>query len=158
MLRLIADEPESRQPAASEGRSPAFPAAPLPSALTSLVGREQETAEIQALLRRPDVRLLTLTGPGGVGKTRLAIRAVDGLEADFPGGIAFVGLAAIRDPALVIPTIGHALGVADTASERPGHLPARRSRRRAGPADSRQSGAGHFGRPSLARCWPVVPA
>src|SRR5215831_8434850 len=87
--------------------------AALPQPLTSFVGRERETAACGALLRRPDVRLVTLTGPGGAGKTRLAIEVgwgvVDAFEA-----VWFVELGAIVDPELVIPTIGQVLGVRET--------------------------------------------
>jgi predicted ATPase/DNA-binding CsgD family transcriptional regulator len=82
----------------------------LPAMRTSFVGREREVDRIKRLLA--DSRLLTLTGPGGIGKTRLAIAAAQGLSRRFVGGIFFVELAAIRDPALLLPTIGAALGVA----------------------------------------------
>ncbi|MDP9363275.1 MAG: XRE family transcriptional regulator, partial [Chloroflexota bacterium] len=76
---------------------------PLPASLTSLVGRAQEVAAVVALLRRAGVRLLTLSGPGGVGKTRLALRAAEACAADFPDGAAFVPLTAVADPGLVLP-------------------------------------------------------
>ena len=92
--------------------------APLPASLTSFIGREQEAEQVTALLRRDDVRLVTLTGPGGVGKTRLALQVADDMAAEFVQGVAFVSLAPIVDPNLVGPTIAHALGVRE-AGERP---------------------------------------
>jgi predicted ATPase/DNA-binding CsgD family transcriptional regulator len=79
----------------------------MPRPRTSFVGREREVGLIQALVRRDDVRLVTLTGPGGVGKTRIAIRAVSGA----PHPAQFVDLADVQQPALVLPDIAAALGV-----------------------------------------------
>jgi predicted ATPase/DNA-binding CsgD family transcriptional regulator/transcriptional regulator with XRE-family HTH domain len=92
----------------------------LPIPVTSLVGRAREIAEIGGLLGRDGLRLLTLTGPGGVGKTRLAIEVGAQLAGDFPDGVAFVPLAPLVDPALVVPAIAQALGVRETAG-RPLH-------------------------------------
>ena len=85
----------------------------LPLQPTPFVGREDQVARVVDLLSRDDVRLLTITGPGGVGKTRLALQvAADLLEA-FPDGVWFVDLSALDDPALVLPAIGTVLGVRD---------------------------------------------
>jgi predicted ATPase/DNA-binding CsgD family transcriptional regulator len=87
----------------------------LPKPLTSFVGREREVTTLGDLLRRDDVRLLTLTGPGGVGKTRLALRVAEEVAEEFPDGTIFVGLAAIADPALVLPTLAQTVGAEETA-------------------------------------------
>ena len=85
--------------------------APLPAPLTSLVGRDRETAAVLALLRRKSVRLVTLTGPAGVGKTRLAIRVAERMADDVRDGVCFVALGAVLDPDLVLSTIARSLGV-----------------------------------------------
>ena len=83
----------------------------LPRPATRLVGRRLEIASIGSLLRDPDVRLLTLSGPGGIGKTRLAIEAAAELAPEFEHGVAFVDLAPISDPALVEPTVAAAVDI-----------------------------------------------
>lgn len=82
-----------------------------PAVHTSLVGRREECATVRALLLRPSARLVTLTGPGGVGKTRLAVQVATNLDTGFEA-IAFVALASVRDPRLVEVTIAGALGLA----------------------------------------------
>jgi predicted ATPase len=83
----------------------------LPAQLTSLIGREQEIRAVCSLLRQPEVRLVTLTGPGGVGKTRLALQVAADLLDEFADGICFVPLAPISDPDLVPPTVAQMLGL-----------------------------------------------
>ena len=99
----------------NSARAPYLSSLPLP--LTRFVGREQETAKLVALLRRPEVRLLTLTGPGGVGKTRLALSVADQLTEDFLDGVIFVSLASVAHPDLVTPAVAHVLGVRDAGNE-----------------------------------------
>src|SRR5215831_18033515 len=84
----------------------------LPRPRTSFVGRQDELAEAWRLLQRN--RLLTLTGPGGSGKTRLAIALANSTTDEFPDGVQFVSLAAIRDPSLVPVSIAQGLGLQDS--------------------------------------------
>jgi predicted ATPase/DNA-binding CsgD family transcriptional regulator len=91
-----------------------FAAVPLPAALTPLLGRDQEIAALTALLDRPAVRLLTLLGPGGVGKTRLALAVAAVAVERFADGAGFVSLAAVSDAALVPSAIAQPLGIRET--------------------------------------------
>jgi predicted ATPase len=84
----------------------------LPVTSTSLIGRARDIAEIRKLLETPGVRLVTLTGPGGIGKTRLAIAVAERLDGRYPRGAVFVPLASIAQPELVLPRIAAAVGVA----------------------------------------------
>ena len=83
----------------------------LPVTLTSFIGREEIMTAVAMSLHRPDTRLLTLVGPGGVGKTRLALRVARQLEPEFADGVGFIGLASVNDPHLVLPTIASRLGL-----------------------------------------------
>ena len=92
---------------------------PLPIALAPFVGRERELATVQALLLRPEVRLLVLTGPGGVGKTRLALRTAEAVADRFADGAAFVALAPVADADSVLPAIARALDVREASDRSP---------------------------------------
>src|SRR5262245_5742829 len=90
---------------------PVSPASQLPAPLSALIGRDEEVASLAALLAQPDVRLLTLVGPGGVGKTRLALAVATAVEHHYDAGVVLVALAATQEPALVPSAIAQALGV-----------------------------------------------
>ena len=91
----------------------------LPLQTTPLVGREREVEETALRVRSEEVRLLTLTGPGGTGKTRLGLQAAANLLEEFSDGIYFVALATITEPELVSSTIARALGVKESAEQSP---------------------------------------
>lgn len=94
-------------------------AANLPEQRTGFVGREKEVAAAKELLLRQDVRLVTVTGPGGIGKTRLAVEVASGLLDYFSGGAHFVPLSSLRDPGLMVSAIVQALGIREAGGQSP---------------------------------------
>lgn len=94
----------------------------LPVSLTSFVGREQELERISAFLQRADIRLLTLSGPGGVGKTRLSLAVAARLLDTFPDGVFFISFASIDDPRLILPHLAHTLELNRASDLSPLHL------------------------------------
>lgn len=104
-------------------KSPAGSVLPLDSApLTSVIGRETDVHHLLELLRRPEVRLLSLLGPPGVGKTRLCLEAIRHLDDEFPDGIHSVDLAPVSDPTRVLTSIAQRLALRDAEDAAPGDL------------------------------------
>jgi predicted ATPase len=133
--RCLAKEPDKRYASTRDlahelaairqrySEKPAKPAETRPSNIpvqrTAFVGREKEIAAAKELLQRPDVRLVTVTGPGGIGKTRLALEVARGLSEEFPGGAHFVPLSPLRDPGLIVAVIVQTLGIRETGGQPP---------------------------------------
>ncbi len=101
----------SSQPRQISGISSGRPLHNLPAAPTNFIGRTAELADLSDLLQRADVRLVTLTGPGGTGKTRLSLEAGRDALGHFSHGVYFIDLAPIRDPALIVTTTAHTIGI-----------------------------------------------
>ena len=122
-LRLTSDEraefaaatrdprPEARNPDANHAAEPHYVLAPALFPLTPIVGREREEAAAVHLLCQDEVRLLTLTGPAGVGKTRLALQVATAMRSAFANGVCFVPLASFSEPRLVSSTLAQAFGL-----------------------------------------------
>ena len=123
---LLASVPKKRgEPASSAAEGSPASTATVPTALphpaTPLVGRERELEEVTGLLtQQQNTRLVTLTGIGGVGKTRLALEVARRVEGLFPDGVAFDGLAPLAEPSLVVPTVSRTLGLPEAQGRTPG--------------------------------------
>ncbi|MGA2413733.1 MAG: protein kinase [Candidatus Sulfotelmatobacter sp.] len=91
----------------------------LPVQRTAFIGREREEQGLRQLLNRADVRLVTLTGPGGIGKSRLALQVAGEIAAQFPGGVCFVALSAVSEPGLIASAIAQSVGVREGGNQSP---------------------------------------
>jgi predicted ATPase len=122
--RYVSTRDLARELAAIRDRfseKPARQAEPRPANIpvqrTVFVGREKEIAAAKEMLLSKDVRLVTITGPGGIGKTRLAVEIASGLQEHYPGGVHFVPLSPLRDPGLISSLIVQALGIRETGGQ-----------------------------------------
>ena len=91
----------------------------LPTSRTAFIGRDREVEAVKELLLRPEVHLVTLTGPGGIGKTRLGLQVAEALTDHFAGGAYYIPLAPVSDPKLVAPAIAQTLGLRETGGQSP---------------------------------------
>jgi predicted ATPase/DNA-binding XRE family transcriptional regulator len=114
---LMAAVPQRRHPAQSANNSLSL--LRLPAETTPLIGREKDEAAAIHLLRSQRVRLLTLIGPGGVGKTRLALRVAETLSVEYVAGAGFVPLAALTSPDMLVNAVSRAVGVRDSGGDPP---------------------------------------
>jgi predicted ATPase len=106
---LLTERFAASMEAAVEPRS--RPIAPPPRPTTRLIGRDTDVAQVLDLLVDPDVRMVTIVGPGGIGKSRLAVAVAEGAKQRYPDGVVYVELASLREPSLVLPTIAKTLGI-----------------------------------------------
>lgn len=116
-MTFHAADPQVRDPTPLRPAAPVETTSTWPRPLTAFVGRGADIATVAGLCRRPDVQLVTITGPGGMGKTRLAIEVAFRVADDFADGVVFVSLAALRDPELVLVTVAEAFGVPTVAGQ-----------------------------------------
>jgi predicted ATPase len=111
---LLAERFDAGRANPAEPAQPAPSSSRLPATFTPLIGRDRETAEVLALLAQPGTRLVTLLGPGGIGKSRLSLAVAAAASQAFADGTVFVPLENVLEAGLLLPTIGYALGVRDT--------------------------------------------
>lgn len=113
LATMLAERFDAARPFA-EPAAPDPPVAAVPAAFTPLIGRADDVAEVVGLLTDGAHRLVTLLGPGGIGKSRLALAVAEAASGHFPGGVVFVALENVLEPELLLPTIAYALGIRDT--------------------------------------------
>lgn len=118
-LRLARHQPSDEAPLLTLAPDRQFAFNNVPSPLTSLIGREWEVTTLCAELLQADVRLLTITGPPGIGKTRLSLQVATEVQAHFADGVCFVGLAPVADANFLLPTVMRTLGLKDNGHQSP---------------------------------------